>query len=658
RKQRNSPSPSEDIPLAAELGFSGGLQAHGLYSGSSSGSLASAKQEWLSNTHKLRQRIGERGANRTSGEVKDGLAAPALTPVARKRRSAGCEVRSAMPMRDFLILKSNHKRGPSGKSTASSTHTMARSRQSVANSIASSIRDDQQSVDAAGQKKGSKPPFVQAMAVRRAREAEIAQNSVRSAITSRYYPTGSGMQRRESLDDVGAVLALDEMMGPASDPAASSGNPIAAQQRPAAPGDPNGKPASPYGMTYEARGNSGAHGEQRSSEVSDMLMADFDRFADVTFDAGMLFRQSIVDRAAVGTLAQPSAPSESPAASVTTADRSSGVRGRHSRRDGSGGDSSGHRFFSKVRHAFSSRGNNSHSSQGHYQQQFAEQPYPPVPQLPPQLPPVGGSQPRRLSEAAQASLQTLRGGGEQTPVGQPKQPRTLKTSKSAVNIGKAAAPPRLDFDFGMSLLTPESLRKPSSETGVGTAGAQEQSSTDYGSQTTANSNSPSYLIDYINHGYNDSTSNTSFDFTGSGESYSRQSVARRIINKNTQVRQTQYEYNFGSQIFDCFDNDFMLLKTDAFNNVGGLAASPAVAGSSSISSSRPKQVRKTAKGANPAPAARKKNVDSVTAAAAYTAAAINSLVANGSKTRGPVASAATGSSTYQQHQVLIPSALK
>ncbi|ORX66050.1 hypothetical protein DL89DRAFT_270436 [Linderina pennispora] len=293
-----------------------------------------------------------------------------------------------------------------------------------------------------------------------------------------------------------------------------------------------------------------------------MLMADFDRFADVTFDAGMLFRQ-------------PSAPSESPAASVAIADRSSGVRGRHS---------SGHRFFSKVRHAFSSRGNNSHSSQGHYQQQSAEQPYPP-------LPPVGGSQPRRLSEAAQASLQTLRGGGEQTPVGQPRQPRTLKTSKSAVNIGKAAAPPRLDFDFGMSLLTPD--------------------------------NSPSYLIDYINHGYNDSTSNTSFDFTGSGESYSRQSVARRIINKNTQVRQTQYEYNFGSQIFDCFDNDFMLLKTDAFNNL--LA---------------------------------RRMLTALTAAAAYTAAAINSLVANGSKTRGPVASAATGSSTYQQHQVLIPSALK
>ncbi|ORX66049.1 hypothetical protein DL89DRAFT_75947 [Linderina pennispora] len=84
------------------LGVSGGLHAHGLYSGSSSSSsLASAKQEWLSNTHKLRQRIGERGVNRTSGEVKDGLVASALT--SRSAQAAQCWLRSAVGNADARL---------------------------------------------------------------------------------------------------------------------------------------------------------------------------------------------------------------------------------------------------------------------------------------------------------------------------------------------------------------------------------------------------------------------------------------------------------------------------------------------------------------------------------------------------------------------------
>ncbi|KAJ1932931.1 hypothetical protein FBU59_006203 [Linderina macrospora] len=331
-----------------------------------------------------------------------------------------------------------------------------------------------------------------------------------------------------------------------------------------------------------------------------------------------------------------------------------------------------------MRHAFSSRGNN---SQHHHQQQqqVDRQSQPLVPQLPPQLPPVGGSQPRRLSEAACVPSQALHHSGtgqagSSSQAAEQQQRRTLKTSKSAANIGKMAAsaaapPPLLDFDFGSSLLTPESLRKSSSENGPGLAataatGAQGFLLSGSGSQAAGDNSSQSYLIDYINHDYSDGASCMSADYTASGDSYSRQSVARRIINKNTQVRQTQYEYNFGSQIFDCFDNDFMLLKTDAFNAAGGLDApssslpSSTPAAGTGSGRARPKQGRGAAAGTNRAGgAARKKNVDSVTAAAAYTAAAINSLVANSSKARASVATTTTGDA-YQQHRVLIPSALK
>ncbi|KAJ1740812.1 hypothetical protein LPJ78_001948 [Coemansia sp. RSA 989] len=309
------------------------------------------------------------------------------------------------------------------------------------------------------------------------------------------------------------------------------------------------------------------------------LLSGLDSFTPVTLDANTLFQQSHL------ASSPGAADTGSPASMMSPADYMatfSDIRRKYSESRNaeaaaaaavvSGGEHAGaHRFLSKVknaliggRHAQTSqpRGRNL-SSHGH-----------------------GGAVQRSSSDAASA------------------RPRDC-------------APPRLDFDLGTSLLTPESLhnqRLHDETTGSMSLSTSQESSQDYAKASTPVGNdSAYYLIDYIMAQDGD---------TQPGLSASRP-AARRIVNMSTRARQTQYEYNYGSQIFECLDKDFVLLKTDLFNDIP-MHAPPSAAAAA---------VRSDKSSAGTTSTRPRKRPADVTAATAYTAAAINSIVAHNAKAR-------------------------
>ncbi|KAJ2473848.1 hypothetical protein EV174_005661, partial [Coemansia sp. RSA 2320] len=188
-----------------------------------------------------------------------------------------------------------------------------------------------------------------------------------------------------------------------------------------------------------------------------------DEFAPVTFDAGALFPQSLL---ADASAAAPPAMTDSPlsyyredAAMPSPGDKIAtfnDVRLKYSSRKAAyqtlppaaaapggsgGGGGGGHRFLSKVKNAFTG----SSSNNGRHHHQYYHQPAAPAAAAT-----MGGnanvfgSGSRRLGSHDARSKSS--GGG-----------RTQHSS--ATSLQKQEQPPRLDFDFGASLLTPESLHR-------------------------------------------------------------------------------------------------------------------------------------------------------------------------------------------------------
>ncbi|KAJ2673570.1 hypothetical protein GGI25_004671 [Coemansia spiralis] len=307
---------------------------------------------------------------------------------------------------------------------------------------------------------------------------------------------------------------------------------------------------------------------EADDNVTRDIIAGLDSFAPVTFDVGALFRQSILENVQEKTPNSPYYPDslQSPEYMATFSE----VRRKYSSpkppesvlKPGTVAEVGSHRFLSKVKNAFTG-GRHNHSRQ------------------------ASSGQPHASRARANS-----RGKGETNTL-------------SKANDG---ALPRLDVDLGNSLLTPDSIHRGAHDTLVSHTSPFPK--LDVGSGPSgAESNDAYYLIDYIN---SQQESKPGTEPTSTLSANIGIPAARRVLNKSTRARQTQYEYNFGSQIFECFDKDFLLLKTDAFkDNVR-------------LESSEEPKASKQRRG--------KKPVDA-TAATAYTAAAINSIVAHNAKAR-------------------------
>ncbi|KAJ2709988.1 hypothetical protein H4R19_003973, partial [Coemansia spiralis] len=251
--------------------------------------------------------------------------------------------------------------------------------------------------------------------------------------------------------------------------------------------------------------------------------------------------------------------------------------------------------------------------------------------------------------------------------------RSSSDAGGSSRIGESLQPLQLDLDMGASLLTPESLHRrvqdesadepdPTAADGrptqpAATAAAALAAKDASGIAAQVANDSAYYLIDYIN----------AQEVAGRGENgwQRRDSVAtsfgrpaaRRVVNKSTRMRQTQYDYNFGSQIFESMDAEFILLKTDVFKNVDlDLNLGPGTAGGEENmrGGTRAQQQAQAQqqRGRRPVPPSAtagrpRKPAGDVTAATAYTAAAINSIVAHNAKARSAVSHAAGGNARRQ-----------
>ncbi|KAJ1965927.1 hypothetical protein GGI12_000448 [Dipsacomyces acuminosporus] len=476
-----------------------------------------AKKEWIANMQYLRQRLADNNISNGDNIGKEPSTWRSADILTRRRRSTSSEVRMALPMRDFLILKSNHRRQHSGnkpkrgnkRSSEQSSPklrqsmlTDASSRRGSLNCTATVAKDDDTDSSDATSSEGEEElrrvrggkEFIQAMANRRAREAEIAQKSMRSTpSTMRFDITRIEKSSKDSLDYIGLKTTLDQMLQPSKSKQPDKSTTLV-----------GGKPAS--GTRGAMLGQETLVGSTAAD--AQKLMGGLDSFAPLTFDAGSLFRHEVVKSPVYAAQQYQSNSRQYDDYSAKSHPNDVvSLRTKHSRRDLTADQANGgHGFLSKVKSAFGgSRSVNSGNQQQYTRQQMV-QPY---------------------ATAVNISA-------------------PINLTKSTVQ--NENVPPRLEFDLGASLLTPESVHP----------------------------------------------------------------------------RQTQYEYNFGSQIFDCFDSDFMLLKTDAFKgyeNIGGIGL-------------KEKSSKKKANGAIKSQHQRKKRPDNVTAATAYTAAAINSIVAGNARARG------------------------
>ncbi|KAJ2452355.1 hypothetical protein EV183_002985 [Coemansia sp. RSA 2336] len=329
-------------------------------------------------------------------------------------------------------------------------------------------------------------------------------------------------------------------------------------------------------VTELLKSASGEDAETIRAEAQ-QLLSGLDSFTPVTLDANTLFQQSRLANspgaADTGSPASMMSPADYMATFSDIRRKYSESRNAEAAAVATGGEHAGaHRFLSKVKNAL-----------------------------------IGGrhvqtSQPRGQN-------QTGRGHGG-----------AVQRSSSDAARPRDCAPPRLDFDLGTSLLTPESLhnqRLHDEATGSMSLSTSQESSQDYAKAATPVGNdSAYYLIDYI----------MAQDGDAQPGLPAQRPAARRIVNMSTRARQTQYEYNYGSQIFECLDKDFVLLKTDLFNDIPTHTPQPAAAAATAAGSDKSSAGTTLTR-------PRKRPAD-VTAATAYTAAAINSIVAHNAKARG------------------------
>ncbi|KAJ1669876.1 hypothetical protein GGF38_001921 [Coemansia sp. RSA 25] len=411
------------------------------------------------------------------------------------------------------------------------------------------------------------------------------------------------------------------------------------------PSPPQPAPAQPSCAAAEASGG-------RS-----LLMAD--SFAPVTFDAAALFRQSLLLETT--TMSSPLSYREdavlpSPGDKIATFND---VRIKYSsRKPGApvaGTAAGGHRFLSKVKNALTGGHGHSHN---HRQQT---------------------NSPDTNSSGRLISSHASRGHGRAKSSGA-KADNILAGSPGSASR-QQVAPPRLDFDLGISLLTPESLhRVPNKDDSLAmrseprTSGAKQQQQRN--SAAVISNDSAYYLIDYINGhqqqplaatgGGHPKERSDSFGTgaTASAVAAAKARAARRVVNTSTRSRQTQYEYSFGSQIFECLDKDLVLLKTDAFREIEeqyGISSTTSLntqqlpAGSAiqpyAQRLSHSLAVHKQNSASNGRPAAPRRKPMDVTKVTAKTAAAINNIVAGNAKARSTVVASAAAASSATNNSV-------
>ncbi|KAJ2782855.1 hypothetical protein GGI15_002782 [Coemansia interrupta] len=497
------------------------------------------KEEWIANTRYLRQQLG---GSKNHDE-------PSAT--ARKRRSSVGDARLATTVRDSTMLG---PRRPIVSGLFAAPSGASGSRQSRR----STLTDTPDRTTPSRRSSASSRQFAQTLASRRARDADVARAKLASGVS---WAARLGEYAAVGDDYLGVRVAIDDVM-----------------------------------LSAETQPTMGSHVVNEESD----LLSGLDNFAPVTFDAGSLFRQSLLNTpTSGGSLASPQLATKGGALSpadymATFSDARGKLAGNARKQTGSPADhhhshhASGHRFLSKVKSAF-----------------------------------TGGG--RRRS----ASSMEKGGAGRRNNDG---------ASARIVD----SEPPRLDFDLGASLLTPDStLHHGAGERGASPKDASAfeppaSASAPYGS--VAN-DSAYYLIDYIN-GDSGVKSDTRGDRASKhpsqppSASAAAATAARRVVNKSTRSRQTQYEYKFGSQIFECLDKDLVLLKTDMFKDVG-TGLSTLDPGSVSSMSEWMRSTADTMDAVNIKEAAakpRKRQVD-VTKATAYTAAALNRIVAHNNKNR-------------------------
>ncbi|KAJ2726262.1 hypothetical protein GGI07_000739 [Coemansia sp. Benny D115] len=577
------------------------------------------KDEWIANTQLMRQRLAGNNAGSSSS-------ASASATVARKRRSSVGDVRQLLTVHDSNIMAAPRRLPvadvlfvPPGKRNSQLIDVHLRRSILIAEGLTST---------GAAQKKAG---------------AGRAQGNggARAA--------GQGRQGAGGDDYLGVRSAIDNVMRNRS--GSDSVGPSAGLQ----------------------------HSEMDGAAKD--LLADLDSFAPLTFDAGTLFRQSLLSDPAArngkggppssSSTASPVSPYYSRGGALSPAEymatfsdmRSKLSLGPRKTSNGVGSENASghhHRFFSKMKSAFSG---------GRHGQ---------------------GSGPRQGRHRSASTNDKVRVDD--------KPPRIVDN-----------LPPRLDFDLGTSLLTPDStLQRSTAEQVAARVQTPQPLASTVSSQTPTKqlldaeasqvaNDSAYYLIDYINDA---DTSGLKAEISGSYTPSSASSAAfvnvsassqqpahsqlgpaaRRIMNKSTRSRQTQYEYNFGSQIFECLDKDLMLLKTDMFKefedgkgSLGLLTADGApklgsrdgssLAGSTGgggewgvYSAGLGDAASTMSRSSANAGGRRKRNNVDVTKATAYTAAAINRIVAHNAKARNAavsVASPAAGNPSQLSRQLII-----
>ncbi|KAJ2409967.1 hypothetical protein J3F80_000904 [Coemansia sp. RSA 2526] len=323
-----------------------------------------------------------------------------------------------------------------------------------------------------------------------------------------------------------------------------------------------------------------------ASEPEPSVLEGLDSFAPVTFDVNALFRQSLLDTRSPQS---PAVGSPGMAMSPDYMATFSDVRRKYSESRTAAASAAAavaaehagtHRFLSKVKNALTGR---------HAQP------------------------PRERTDSSHRRRNDVR-------------PKHRSSSDAAVRPQDCA--PRLDFDLESNLMTPESLHHQRVQDEFTLVDRTHQVRAPVVKGVEPGNDSAYYLIDYIN--------------SQDADNVSLHPAARRIVNTSTRARQTQYDYNYGSQIFETLDKDSILLKTDFFrdfelgldavSNGGSTDAAP----SANSATSRP----------------RKRPAD-VTAATAYTAAAINSIVAHNAKARSSAVSPAAAGNARSQLGTLV-----
>ncbi|KAJ2784352.1 hypothetical protein H4R18_001156 [Coemansia javaensis] len=394
------------------------------------------------------------------------------------------------------------------------------------------------------------------------------------------------------------------------------------------------------------------------ADARSMMFADLESFSSVTFDASALFSQPLQQQqqhqqSATSPTASTPITAMSPAEYMATfsdarrkfSEARSAAEAAAAAAAAEAEQASSGRFLAKVKHALTG---GRHHNHGHHHA------------------PDQHHHPRRRDRQRQQQRHRSSSDAGAGAL-------LSSSSPASPHAGEALQPLRLDFDVGASLLTPESLhqrvqdepaepepseseRAPSvaaapaapAAPALSGAGRQQSWARDAG-------DSSYYLVDYIN------AQQPAPDVPPATVV---RPPARHVVNKSTRARQTRYEYNFGSQIFECADTDFILLKTDVFKDVGlnldlglGLSHAGAAGAAAGKENARGARAPAAAAGRQSAAGRARKPPGDVTAATAYTAAAINSIVSRNAKARSglprhPAAAAGVAAGAARRPQLL------